>query len=161
MLLSLLVGLALAEPLPAQSAVSAGREVTLGLSFHDVSGRLGSAPGLEMGFRPGWHLSDRVRPDVGAMIAWDGAAYGFVGVYAPVPLPGGVMVSPSIGIGVYGAGDRTDLGSALEFRSALTVSFPRLTARPVAVSFYHLSNAGLRRPNPGVEVLAVSWTISR
>jgi len=158
----LLSGLVGAGSLSGQTREGASdRVLTLGVSFHDVSGRLGSAAALEVGYRPARRFFAGFRPDTGVMVAWDGAVYGFVGLSVPVSLPGRLTLTPSFGVGAFGAGEYTDLGSVMEFRSAISLSIPGVTAHPLDVSFYHLSNAGLRRPNPGMEVLAVSYSFHR
>lgn len=135
-------------------------EFAVGVSFHDVSDRLGNALALEAGYRPPWMLLGGFRPVASGMIAWDGGTYGFVGIRRPVSIGSGETITPSLGVGAYGAGDRTDLGSVLEFRSGITMNLDMAGARPIEVSFYHLSNAGLQHPNPGIEVLGASYTMS-
>jgi hypothetical protein len=159
-LLALLLSLGLVSALAAQEESPPAHELTLGLSFHDVSGRLGTAAAVEIGYRPAWRLFKAIRPDAGAMAGWDGALYAYVGIFAPIRLPSGMTLDPSLGVGGFGAGDQTDLGSALEFRSGISVGIPLSTRHPLELSFYHLSNAGLRRPNPGMEVVSMSYLVS-
>ncbi len=150
------------RPLSAQAGIDRrpAPEFTFGLSFHDVSGRLGNAAAVELGYHPAWRVFGAISPDAGAMVAWDGALFGFVGIRVPLRLGSTHSLTPSFGVGAFGAGSSSDLGSVLEFRSGITVTLDLAEDRPVGVSFYHLSNAGLSHPNPGMEVVEVSYTVS-
>lgn len=156
----LLLGTRAAAPLGAQNEPAPPGDLVLGVSFHDVSGDLGSGAAAEVGYHPDWHLLGIVQPDVGAMLASDGVAYGFVGMRVAVPVAGSVRLASSLGVGVFRGGDRTDLGGVLEFRSGAEVSVP-LRGRWVTLSFYHLSNGGLGSHNPGMEVLGLGYTLLR
>lgn len=149
------------RPLAAQRApgTQANHELSLGLSFHDVSGRLGNGTALELSYQPPWLLFDAVRPSVGTMLASDGAVYGFLGIRLPLTFNGDDALTPSFGIGAFGAGEDADLGSVLEFRSGITMALDFFGGHPVGISFYHLSNAGLSRPNPGMEFIELSYSV--
>jgi hypothetical protein len=66
---------------------------------------------------------------------------------------------PFTGVGWYERGDDgKELGGGIQFRSGLEVS-RRVGARSwLGLSFHHLSNAGLERPNPGSESLLLVWS---
>jgi len=72
-----------------------------------------------------------------------------------------LRVTFSTGPGVYQRNhEARDLRFWLQFHSALELSLKLSARERVAVSFGHLSNAGLRQPNPGAEVLSVSYSIA-
>jgi hypothetical protein len=59
--------------------------------------------------------------------------------------------------GYYERGDEKELGGSVQFRSGLELSYRLSPAHSVGAVFYHLSNAGLERPNPGSESLVLFW----
>ncbi|HEX2252622.1 MAG TPA: acyloxyacyl hydrolase [Thermoanaerobaculia bacterium] len=69
------------------------------------------------------------------------------------------QIVPFTGVGLYEEGDDGKaLGGLVEFRSGVEVSV-RVTERSrLALSFYHLSNAGIYDANPGSESLVLLWS---
>jgi len=103
-----------------------------------------------------WHWSV-IRPVAGVLTSSKGGAYVYSGVAADFPLPGAFQISPGFAPGVVIASADRDLGSPIEFRSSLELSV-RLESMRLGVAFSHISNARLSDHNPGVEILAVSFT---
>lgn len=105
-----------------------------------------------------------VEPALGVMGNGDGAAYGYVSFRVPLSevwrgrgeaWPERLRVVPYTGVGLYSEGDSKDLGGAVEFRSGLEVAWRVAEEWWLGLSFYHLSNAGIYRPNPGEESLVL------
>jgi lipid A 3-O-deacylase len=118
--------------------------------------------GWEVRFAPReWRLFGRKRPwtpAAGIMVTGDGAQYYYAGGRFDVELNHGWRLTPSWALGLYNRDEGKDLGGVVEFRSAVEISrrlgrFGRLGA-----IFYHLSNAGLYRPNPGSESLLLTYS---
>lgn len=130
-------------------------------SFSIATGQLGMrkevphALAIELEIRPPWRWN-LVRPVAGLLTSSTGGAYVYSGFVIEVPLPGGLQLSPGFAPGVVLANGGRDLGSPLEFRSSLEVSFAPMEALRIGVGFSHISNAGLTSHNPGVEVLVLS-----
>lgn len=69
-------------------------------------------------------------------------------------------LTPSVGAGLYAQGSSDkDLGSALEFRTQLEISYEFEDTSRMAFSVSHISNAGLSDNNPGTEVFGVYWHV--
>ncbi|MEM7483401.1 MAG: acyloxyacyl hydrolase [Acidobacteriota bacterium] len=82
---------------------------------------------LWSGFRYDWHLNDRWR------------------------------VTPSLGTGIYSAGEGKNLGGPVEFRSSLEISFEVADRTRLSLNLYHLSNGILYDLNPGSESLVLGF----
>ena len=66
----------------------------------------------------------------------------------------------SSGPGLYQRGHaQRDLNYWIQFYSALEVSFRLPTNHRLGLSFGHLSNASIRQPNPGAEVLSLTYSL--
>lgn len=98
-----------------------------------------------------------VRPMAGVLGASQGQAFVFGGVFRDVEL-GRWVVTPMLSAGAYEKGRGRDLGSRLQFRSALEVAWRFRGGERVGVQVAHLSNAGLGWRNPGQERLLVTFT---
>lgn len=150
------VGPLLAQDPPGEEDVP---RIEAGLSVFDVSGRLGEHLGAEVAVQPGWTTIGGGRPVAGLLVATDGPAYVYGGVERPLELHRRVSLSLSLGIGAYAKGGAVDLGNVVEFRTGVKAGVDLPGSRSLTVSFYHLSNAGLGRLNPGLEVLGLGYSV--
>lgn len=150
MLVGVVSGPAQADEDPSLLALSVG--------YHDIlQGDDTSAEGrVEYRFGQSfWYL----KPFVGAMGTTDGAAYGFGGLLADIPLGGNFILTPSLAAGLYAKGSGIDLGGPVEFRSQLELSYRFQDASRIGISFSHISNASIYDENPGTETLAVTYML--
>jgi hypothetical protein len=106
-----------------------------------------------------YRLSPRrygLSPVLGAAATSDGTTYLRGGVGRDFPLRGRWSTHVGFAANLYFEGDAGKrLGSALEFRSAIDLSYQVAPDLRVGVALAHLSNGGLGRFNPGVETLAL------
>ena len=58
-------------------------------------------------------------------------------------------LTPSFSPGYYTSGDGKDLGSPLEFKTEVQLSYNLLPGSKLGYSYNHVSNAGLGDKNPG------------
>jgi lipid A 3-O-deacylase len=142
---------------PVAVAFSAGEHNVL-------DGGEGGEGGLEIQFAPRrFRLLPRfvpaLAPFFGGMVNSDNLVYGYAGVRFDMPLGPRWVVSPGIAAGVFGRGDGQNLGGPLEFRSSVELAFRFGAGSRLGILFYHLSNGGIYRNNPGGESLAFSWTV--
>lgn len=100
-----------------------------------------------------------LEPAVGLTTNADGVLYGYAGFRMPFELGGGWRLVPQWAVGIYERNDGKDLGGAVEFRSGIELALRLGERQTVGLVVYHLSNAGIYRPNPGVESLAAVWSI--
>jgi len=114
------------------------------------------ALGIELQVRPPWRWS-LVRPTVGLLTTANGGAFLFSGVQVEIPLPLRLHLSPGFAPGVVLANGQGNLGSPIEFRSSLELSWSPGDPLRMGVSFSHISNARLGDRNPGVEALMLSF----
>lgn len=124
--------------------------------------------GFELRIRPLWEgvaAGDErpwlVRPAAGAMATSEGALYGYAGFRLELPLGERWTLVPQTAAGVYDRGDDKDLGGSLQFRSGVELYYSLGREHRVGIVFYHLSNAGFDRPNPGSESLILQWSWGR
>ena len=68
---------------------------------------------------------------------------------------GRLFVIPSIGAGLYGEDDGTDLGYPVEFRSGIEAGYEFTNGMRLSLAGWHVSNCRIDNWNPGTELLAV------
>jgi lipid A 3-O-deacylase len=91
-------------------------------------------------------------PFVGAMGTAKGAVYTYVGFGFDIHFPYNFIVTPSFAGGYFEGGHGIDLGYWWEFRSGAELDYRFADGKRMGVGFYHISNAGLGKENPGVEL---------
>ena len=69
------------------------------------------------------------------------------------------LFTPNIGVGLYDEGDGKKLGSSIEFRSGLELSYELENERRIGISISHISNASIGDKNPGTEIISISYQI--
>ncbi len=98
-------------------------------------------------------------PMIGLMVNSDGGVYGYGGVYLDVFLGRRWVVTPNVAVGGYGRGNGKDLGSVIEFRSALELSYRYDNRARLGIALSHISNASIDDNNPGTESLVVTFAV--
>lgn len=99
------------------------------------------------------------KPFVGLMSSTDGAVNGYAGIAVDVYIGHHLVLTPSFAPGFYSNGDGKNLGSELEFRSALEIAYRFRDRSRLGVVVYHLSNAYIVDKNPGTEVVSLTYAI--
>lgn len=109
------------------------------------------------------YASDRrfwvFHPIAGVMVNTDAGGDAYAGVAVDLFFGSRVVVTPSFAPSFYWRGSGKDLGQALEFRSSISAAYRFDDRSRVGVEFYHLSNAGMDRHNPGTEVLLLKYSL--
>jgi hypothetical protein len=96
-------------------------------------------------------------PAFGAMVNSDSSVYAYGSFRFEVPVGQRWQVTPQLGYGWYDRNGGFNLGGQVEFRSGLEVT-RRLGERyRLGLLYYHLSNAGIYRHNPGSESLVLTF----
>ncbi len=149
LLLSLLLlpSLALADPYAEQDYLA------LYAGYFDVTqddGNNALQLGLDYRFEP---VYEGLRPAAGVNVTSDGAMYGYSGFFWDVFLTDQWLLTPNFVAGLYGRGDGKDLGSGVEFRSGIELSYQFETGQRAGLQFNHISNAGIGDSNIGAESL--------
>ena len=98
-----------------------------------------------------------IKPFIGIEATSDSAIYGLGGFYVEEKIGKNFFLTPNIGAGLYHRGDGKDLGSEIEFRSTIELSYQLKTGKRVGVSLGHISNASIGNKNPGTEILSLSY----
>ena len=93
-------------------------------------------------------LLGKLSPITGGFLTENNAFYLYTGAQAEYDL-GLITITPSFAPGYYNSGDGKDLGSALEFKSEVQVSFDLSEGTNLGMSYNHVSNASLGDKNPG------------
>lgn len=118
------------------------------------SGVFGNASRRSAGFgaeyRFGAHLW-MVHPFIGLNATSRGGIYGYGGILFDVSVIDRLWFTPSFAVGGYHRGSGRNIGSVIEFRSALELSYEFSNKSRLGVRFEHLSNAGISSTNPGME----------
>jgi hypothetical protein len=107
---------------------------------------------VDLELRPGvrWWW---VRPTFGFVQSTDGTQYVFGGVLLEIPLVWGFTLSPGFAPGIRTVDGMQNLGSRVLFRSSVELGLPLFPGLRGLVSFAHISNGKLAKPNPGIEMI--------
>jgi lipid A 3-O-deacylase len=152
---SALLGVA---PVASQGRESDSGLLSIGLGYYDISDGDDGAADFRLEYRhnQGWWI---IRPWIGLEATSDSAAYLVGGLLADVWLTDTLVLTPSLGVGVYDRGDGKDLGHTVEFRSQIELAYRFTNAARVGLAFGHISNASLDERNPGVNILSLYYHI--
>ena len=90
----------------------------------------------------------KLSPVTGGFLTENTALYLYTGVQAEYEL-GFLTITPSFAPGYYNKGGGKDLGSLLEFKSEIQMSFDLSDSSHLGMSYNHISNASLGSKNPG------------
>ena len=90
----------------------------------------------------------KISPITGGFLTEKNAFYFYTGVQAEYDL-GLITITPSFAPGYYNFGNGKDLGSVLEFKSEVQVSFNLSDSTELGMSYNHISNASFGEKNPG------------
>ncbi|WP_439816905.1 acyloxyacyl hydrolase [Zavarzinia sp. CC-PAN008] len=132
-----------------------GDSLAFSAGWFDVLHRDDDAAEFRLEYRSGASFL-YAHPFAGGMVTTDGALHGFIGVLWDIPL-GPIIITPSFAPGLFHEGDGKDIGSVIEFRSQIEIGLPLDNGGRIAVSFNHISNAGITDRNPGVESVALTY----
>lgn len=150
----LLCGSLLAAP-----ALAADKDLlTLGVGSYDIIQNEDNTAAFQIEYLSGKKLWV-FNPFAGLMGTLDSAVYGYGGLAYDLKLSDHWVLTPSLAAGIYARGDGRDLGSPIEFRSALALDYVFDNGVRAGLQFFHISNAGLTEQNPGTEVLMATYSI--
>lgn len=164
--------LALLCPILSTPRPAAAEELNLAtftgiFNFGDRRAGPGHTADPEMGFEVHWGCREigllpghfPLRPILGAAATVEGSYWAFVGMRYERRLDRRWTLAPSIALSFYEQDDGKNLGGAVQFRSALEVSYQMGERWRLGAMLYHLSNAGIYHPNPGSESLLLTVTV--
>ncbi|SLN10307.1 acyloxyacyl hydrolase [Oceanibacterium hippocampi] len=100
-----------------------------------------------------------VKPFVGLTGTSDGAVHAYGGILSDIYFGRRWVLTPSFAPGYFHDGGGKDLGSEIEFRSQIELSYRFDDRSRLGISFNHISNAGIGDANPGTETLAITYAI--
>ena len=89
-----------------------------------------------------------ISPITGAFMTGNNAYYLYTGVQAEYEI-GSLNITPSFAPGYYGQGNGKDLGSVIEFKTEVQVTYDLSERSHLGMSYNHISNASLGDKNPG------------
>jgi hypothetical protein len=98
------------------------------------------------------------RPFVGLLSSAVEDVYVFIGNSLQERILGKIFVDVNFAAGYYSKGRGTPLGHPLEFRSGIGLGWEWENGSQVAATFFHISNGGISKSNPGLESLVVSYS---
>lgn len=99
------------------------------------------------------------QPVLGAYLTFDGSFYTYAGLGLDLFFGSRVVVTPSFSAGLYLEGGGKDLGSVIEFRSAIQLAYRFEDRSRLGIEFHHLSNAGIDDNNPGANQLLLIYSM--
>lgn len=160
------LGIALANPALAQISFGSPSDpprIALGGGAFDVlpdSKKPGSgATGLVLSEYRFGDVLWIVAPFVGVMGTGKGAFYGYGGFGFDINFAQRWVVTPTAAVGYFTHGSGIDLGAHCEFRTGAEFDYRFDNLTRIGVGFYHMSNAGIGKQNPGVELATFVLTV--
>jgi hypothetical protein len=93
-------------------------------------------------------LIGKISPVTGYFITDNNTGYVYTGIEANYKL-GRLNITPSFTPGLYAKGKGKDLGSIIEFKSDVQLSYDVGESMNLGMSYNHISNASLGDKNPG------------
>ena len=100
-----------------------------------------------------------VAPFVGAFGTGKGAFFGYGGFGIDINFFERFVATPSAAVGYFTPGTGIDLGAHTEFRTGGEFDYRFENLTRIGVGFYHISNAGIGKKNPGVELATFVLTM--
>ena len=158
--IGLLIALGFAMAFPAAAQVTFGSpadppRIAIGGGAFDVlpnRNRAGSRPtGLALAEYRFGDVLWIVAPFVGVLGTGQGSFYGYGGVGFDINIGERFVVTPSTSVGYFKQGGGVNLDANCEFRSGAEFAYRFEDLRRVGVGFYHISNAGIGKHDPGAE----------
>jgi outer membrane protein OmpA-like peptidoglycan-associated protein len=115
---------------------------------------------FDLQIRPGWRLWD-FGVFAGGMVTTKSALYGYGGFTLDVHLTDNIVIKADEAVGYYSRGSDKVLafGSPAEFRSGIGAAWEFDNGWQLGAAIHHISNAGLDKKNPGVEIAAITLAI--
>jgi len=131
----------------------------LEVGVFDVFHKANSAS-FDLQLRPPWRLWD-FGVFIGGMGTTKGALMGYGGFTLDVPVTDNFFIVADAAAGYYSRGDDKVLsfGSTAEFRTGGGVAYEFDNGWRLGADLHHISNAGLDKKNPGVEIAALTLSI--
>ncbi|OGN55347.1 MAG: hypothetical protein A3D96_03610 [Chlamydiae bacterium RIFCSPHIGHO2_12_FULL_44_59] len=99
------------------------------------------------------------RPLVGVMATAKGSSYGYLGINFDFLFKNHLLFAPGFAAGYFFPGKGKNLGYPIEFRTGVEIAWQFSDWRRLGFHFYHLSNAGIGRRNPGEESFVLFYDI--
>jgi lipid A 3-O-deacylase len=97
------------------------------------------------------------QPMAGISATTDAAAYLYAGLSVDIFFGNRFVLRPSFAPGLFYEGNGKDLGSVIEFRSALELAYRFDDRSRLGLEISHRSNAGIDEHNPGEETLMLFY----
>jgi outer membrane protein OmpA-like peptidoglycan-associated protein len=115
---------------------------------------------FDLQLRPGWRLWD-FGVFLGGMVTTKGALMGYGGFTFDLHVTDNILILPDAAVGYYSRGGDKVLseGSVAEFRTGIGVAYEFDNGWRLGADFHHISNAGMDKKNPGVEIAALTLAI--
>ncbi len=83
------------------------------------------------------------------------AFMGYAGITYDLHITDNILILPDAAVGFYQHGDDKNLGNTAEFRTGIGVAYEFDNGWRLGADIHHISNAGLSKKNPGVEIAAI------
>jgi lipid A 3-O-deacylase len=133
--------------------------LSLSVGAYDSFGGDNAATDFRIEYRPGESIVWQLKPWIGGEVTSDGGVYGAGGFLYDYSLGNNWLLTPALGLGLYGDGNGKDLGSAIEFKEQIEIGYQFQNASRLTGSVSHLSNWGIGDRNPGTDVFGVYYHV--
>jgi lipid A 3-O-deacylase len=100
-----------------------------------------------------WHI----RPSFGVGATMQTSVYGYTALNLDVFFGPRVVLTPSVGVGLYHDGNGQDLGSVVEFRNGAELAWRFDNRSRAGIGMHYISNFGIGDDDPGTTTLTVFY----
>lgn len=153
---------------PPQSVAPENRivQVQEGTSFFGLSlgvydaftnGELAGAFNFE--FQPGVRIIGKLQPIFGAMLASNGAMFGYAGVGLPLDVTEKVFFMPSLAVGAYKDGAGVDLKKTLAYRLGAEIGTKLANGARLSLDAHMITNGSSLGHNDRTEFIGIKYTM--
>ncbi len=115
---------------------------------------------FDLQLRPGWRLWN-FGVFAGGMATTKGASMAYAGFTYDLHITDHILILPDVAVGDYFKGDDKKLSNkqVAEFRSGIGAAYEFDNGWRLGADIHHISNAGLDKRNPGVEIASVTLAV--
>lgn len=131
--------------------------LSLGIYDAFTNGELAGAFNFE--FQPGVRIIGKLQPIFGAMLATNGAMFGYAGVGLPLDVTEKVFFMPSLAVGAYKDGAGVDLKKTIAYRLGAEIGTKLANGARLSLDAHMITNGRSLNHNDRTEFIGIKYTM--
>ncbi|MBL1148306.1 MAG: hypothetical protein HND56_01725 [Pseudomonadota bacterium] len=131
--------------------------LSLGVYDAFTNGQLAGAFNFE--FQPGVRIIGKLQPIFGAMLASNGAMFGYAGVGLPLDMTEKIFFMPSLAVGAYKDGAGVDLKKTIAYRLGAEIGTKLANGARLSLDAHMITNGRSLNHNDRTEFIGIKYTM--